>query len=406
MSDHSDLPLRKNTSFLAIWIGQAVSEMGGSLSTIANGWLVYQLTGSKAAIGSMWLIYFIPSLLVQLGIGPYLDRWDRKRVMLFSQWIRGSAFLFAFGMLLIDRTVIWPLYLVSLVNGLIQPLYVPASMALLPSLIPKRQLTAANASIDGTVRLMSVVGPPLGGVFVAAFGGEPTMLGVAAAYFISGVILLFCKSNPVEIGPTKETWVRQFMGGINYFRQQPVLLWLGIFLSFVQFSVGVTMVLNLPYIVNELNGTSFHYGLFIAGFPLGYFLGSLLVSRSNGLSRRMVMLGSLFLGGTTFIALAGTYHIWLAVAIEVAAGFTMPFFQVNSTTLYQRTVPNHLLGRVFSVRLLIIRTAMPLGVLLGSQLGEGIGVRPIYMFIGLLICTTSLLGLVLPAFQFLNNKEI
>lgn len=117
---------------------------------------------------------------------------------------------------------------------------------------------------------------------------------------------------------------------------------------------------------------------------------------------RFVMLGSLFLGGLSFVALAFTHQIWLALVIEVAAGIAAPFFHVHSTSLYQRNVPNRLLGRVFSVRLLIIRVTMPLGVWLGSQLGESLGIRPIFTVMGLIICAASLLGMMLPYFRFLH----
>ncbi|MFY0544559.1 MFS transporter [Brevibacillus sp. H7] len=399
--------LFRNPSFLAIWAGQAVSELGGSLGTVANGWLVFELTGSKAAVGGMWLVYFLPSLLVQLVSGPYLDRWNRKRVMMVSHWVRGAMFLLAFFLLSLPYTGTWPLYLVSLVNGLVQPLYVPASLAFLPSVLPKEQLTPANAALDGTLRLMMIVGPPVGGLFISLFGGHASLFAVALAYAFSGVLLhLYQERAEGEPVPSKEPWAAQFMAGIGVFREQPTLLWLGIFLSFVQFAVGITMVLNLPYVVDDLQGTSFHYGLFMAGYPLGYFLGSLVVgSWTIRVNRRRIMMGSLLLGGLSFVALSLTHQVWLAIMIEVAAGVVAPFFHVHSTSLYQRSVPNHLLGRVFSVRLLIIRITMPLGVWLGSQFGESLGVRPIYTAMGLLICTVSLLGMMLPYFRFLQEEN-
>lgn len=373
-----------------------------------KSWLAYQITGSVATMGNMLLIYFLPSLLMQLVIGPYLDRWNRRKVMVYSQWARGLVSLAPLLLLLNEQQVIWPLYLVSLVNGLIQPLYVPSSMAFIPTLVSKEQITSANACLDGTSRLMMVIGPPVGGLVVSAIGGEFTLVLVTIAYGISGMLLFACKTEPVvKTTPTKkESWSIQFMEGLDFFRHQPTLLWLGIFLSFVQFALGVTSVLNLPFVVNELHGSSFQYGLFIAGYPLGYFFGSLLAGRQKELKRRrIVMIGSLLIGGSTFIALAFTQDIWLAVIIELLAGVTGPFFHVHSNSLFQRIVPNNLLGRVLSVRLLIIRTAMPLEILLGSRFSEIWGVRPLFALIGVIICFVSLLGLTLPYFRFLDIRK-
>ncbi|MET3319485.1 UNVERIFIED_ORG: MFS family permease [Peribacillus simplex] len=75
----------KNRSFLFIWIGNVISELGAAFGTFCNSILIYQLTGSTMALGSMWILYFVPSLLLQLFIGPFIDRWSRKWTMILSQ---------------------------------------------------------------------------------------------------------------------------------------------------------------------------------------------------------------------------------------------------------------------------------------------------------------------------------
>ncbi|MEC2128874.1 MFS transporter [Brevibacillus centrosporus] len=400
--------LFQNVTFLVVWMGETISTLGGSFSTLASSWLAYQITGSVATMGNMLLIYFLPSLFMQLVIGPYIDRWNRRKVMVYSQWARGLVSLAPLLLLLNEQQVIWPLYLVSLVNGLIQPLYVPSSMAFLPTLVSKEQITSANACLDGTSRLMMVIGPPVGGFVVSAIGGEFTLVLVSIAYGFSGMLLFTCKTehDVAIISTKKDSWSAQFIEGFDFFRQRPTLLWLGIFLSFVQFALGVTSVLNLPFVVNELHGKSFQYGLFIAGYPLGYFFGSLIAGRQKELKkRRLVMIGSLLFGGSTFVALAFTHNIWIAVTIELLAGVAGPFFHVHSNSFFQKIVPNNLLGRVLSVRLLIIRTAMPLGILLGSRFSEIWGVRPLFALIGVIVCFVSFLGLMLPYFRFLDIKK-
>ncbi len=88
-----DTPIFRNRSFLSIWIGNGISELGGAFGTFCNSILIYQLTGSKLALGSMWLLYFIPSLVLQLFIGPFIDRWSRKWILIFCQIARGFIFL-------------------------------------------------------------------------------------------------------------------------------------------------------------------------------------------------------------------------------------------------------------------------------------------------------------------------
>ncbi|MGQ4669320.1 MFS transporter [Bacillus toyonensis] len=163
------------------------------------------------------------------------------------------------------------------------------------------------------------------------------------------------------------------------------------------------MVTNLPYIKDELSAGYAEFGYFMAGFPLGYVVGSILVGKVIYKSRRILMLGGLFIGGLTYISLGFNHSIIIAVITEVIAGVCIAFFNVHNTTICQQTVPNNMIGKVFSVRLFFIRSAMPLGVLVGGILSEMWGVRALYLIIGAIICVTSLIGILLPYFKFLDE---
>ncbi|RBP25236.1 MULTISPECIES: MFS transporter [Bacillus] len=392
----------KNRSFFYMWIGSAISELGGAFGTLCNSILVYELTGSKTALSSMWLLYLIPSLILQLISGPFIDKWSRKWIMIFSQWMRASVFLLPLAMLVTSSIEVWHIYVVQIIVGLITPLYTPASQAITPTVVNKEQLQDANAYIDGMTRLMMFLAPVIGGIVIKFIGIELTLSFVCMCLFISGGLLIFIKEKRVQ-QELRKTWLEQFLHGFTYFFTKPVIVWLGIFLTFVQFGVGVTMVTNLPYIKDELSAGYAEYGYFMAGFPLGYVVGSMLVGKVKYRSRRLLMLGGLFVGGLTYISLGLNNSIIIAIVIEVIAGICISFFNVHNTTICQQTVPNNMIGKVFSVRLFFIRSAMPLGVLLGGILSEMWGVRVLYFIIGSIICVTSLIGILLPYFKFLDE---
>ncbi|EJS68681.1 MFS transporter [Bacillus cereus] len=392
----------KNRSFFFMWIGSAISELGGAFGTFCNSILVYELTGSKTALSSMWLLYFIPSLILQLISGPFIDKWSRKWIMIFSQWIRASVFLLPLVMLVVGSIEVWHVYVVQIVVGLITPLYTPASQAITPSIVSKEQLQDANGYIDGMTRLMMFLAPVLGGIVIKLIGTELTLIFVCISLFVSGALLFYIKEKRTA-QDIRKTWLEQFLHGFTYFFTKPIIVWLGVFLIFVQFGVGVTMVTNLPYIKDELSAGYAEYGYFMAGFPLGYVVGSILVGKVTYKSRRILMLGGLFIGGLTYISLGFNHSIIIAVIIEVIAGICIAFFNVHNTTICQQSVPNNMIGKVFSVRLFFIRSAMPLGVLLGGILSEMWGVRVLYFIIGSIICVTSLIGILLPYFKFLDE---
>lgn len=392
----------KNRSFLFMWIGSAISELGGAFGTFCNSILIYQLTGSKLALSSMWLLYFIPSLILQLVAGPFIDRWSRKWIMIVSQWTRGFVFLLPLMMLITDNMQPYYIFIVQIIVGLITPFYVPANQAILPTVVPKEQLQEANAYVDGTVRLMMFFAPVLGGMMIELAGVPFTLSLVCTFLFVSGSLLLFIKENRV-IETIRKSWLQQFMEGWAYFFKQPIIVWLGFFLAFVQFGVGVTMVTNLPYVQDELGASYAAYGYFMAGFPLGYVMGSIIIGKIQYESRRTIMLGALVIGGLTYISLGLNENIYIAIFIEIIAGISLVFFNVHSMTIHQQIVPNELMGKIFSVRLFIIRSSMPLGILLGGIYSELFGVRALYLIIGIIICTVSVLGIVLPYFKFLDQ---
>ncbi|MFD5854024.1 MFS transporter [Cytobacillus pseudoceanisediminis] len=393
----------KNRSFVFVWLGNGVSELGGSFGTFCNSILIYQLTNSTMALGSMWLLYFLPSLILQLFIGPFVDRWSRKWIMIFSQWARGLIFLIPLVALLMGNLETWHIYAVQIIVGLITPIYTPANQAITPTIVCKEQLSTANAYIDGTVRLVTFLAPILGGFVVEYIGVIPTLIFVSVVLITSGTLLLLIKETKVTTD-VRKTWIEQFIEGISYFFKHPIIVWLGVFLAFVQFGVGVTMVITLPYITEELSGSYSEYGYFMAGFPLGYVVGSILVGKVTYKSRRVVMLGALVVGGLTFISLSINHSIILAILTEIIAGAAMAFFSVQNITIIQQTVPNNLMGKVSSVRLFIIRGAMPLGVFVGSFFAEIWGIRTLYLMIGSIICATALLGIFLPYFKFIDSN--
>lgn len=399
-----DSSIFKNRSFISTWIGNGISELGGAFGTFCCSILIFQLTGSTLALGSMWLLYFVPSLILQLFIGPFIDRWSRKWIMVCSQWTRGIVFIIPIVAMLADGIEVWHIYTVQIIIGLVTPMYVPANHAITATIVSEQQLKSANAYIDGTVRLMTFLSPALAGVVIEFIGVSFTLILVSSLLIVSGFTLLFIQEKRFS-SRVRKTWLAEFREGISFCFTQRIIVWLGVFLAFVQFGVGVTMVTTLPYIIEELGGTYAEYGYFMAGFPIGYILGAILVTKISYKSRRFLMLGSLFIGGTTFIALCFNHSIPFAIITEIIGGIVMAIFSVHNTTICQQAIPNHLMGKVFSVRLLIIRGAMPLGVFIGGILSEIYGVRPIYLMIGLIISFVSAVGMITLYFKFIDDHH-
>ncbi|MRX71875.1 MFS transporter [Bacillus lacus] len=396
--------LLKHPPFFILWTGSAVSELGGAFGTFSCSILIYEMTESKAALSSMWLLYFLPSLLLQLFIGPFIDRWSKKWIMFVSQAARGIVFLLPLLAIFQGSLQVWHILTVQIIIGLIMPLYVPASQAILPELIDQEKLETANAYLDGLLKLMMFTAPVLGGVAIQFAGTTAVLATTASLYLLSSVFLLVLKEKRKAVKPSS-TWIKQFAEGISFYCSQKTILWLGMFLAVVQFGVGVSMVINLPYITEELSGNYRDYGYFAAGFPAGYICGAVLAGKLVNANSKYVILLSLLAGGSTYIFLGFSFSIYLSVFIEAAAGIAMAFFHIYNTSLVQKIVPQNLMGKVFSVRLFMIRAAMPAGVAAAGLFSDIIGIRGLFVLIGLIICTASAAGLILPYFSFLRGEQ-
>ncbi|GAF67011.1 putative MFS transporter [Bacillus sp. TS-2] len=404
MSRLQDKPksLWKNKSFMLVWFSQTFYEFSGALGTFCLSIIIYEQTGSPLALGSMWLLYFIPSLVLQLFIGPFIDRWSRKYILIFSQWLKGFLYCLLLGLIMLEGSWIWSIFFIQVMVGLIAPLYAPACQALLPTIVKEEQLKEANSKLDGSIRLMVFIAPIGGGAIIQYIDTSILILLIALLSIFSGYLLIFIK-EATFIYLQKKRWVDDFREGMSLFFKQKAMVWLAIFLSFVQFGVGVTMVISLPYVTTILGANYHQYGYFVASFPLGYVLGSFICHYMRIKSYRKAMMGSLFIGGLTFAILTINHSVYVAFLTEAIAGVAMAIFNIHNLSLFQKLVPNSVLGKMASVRLFFIRFSIPLGVVVATLSAEVIGVRYLYLFIGVMICTVSVIGLILPYFRFLDD---
>ncbi|MCJ8009357.1 MFS transporter [Lederbergia wuyishanensis] len=395
-----------NRKFVFLWLAQAASGLGSTFATFALSWLVYEMTGSKMAMGSIWVSFMLPNILIQLFSGPYLDRWDRKKVMMFSEWSRAAAFLVLVMLISFNQLEAWHLFAVSVAVGLAQPIFYPAIMAYVADILPKEKLLKGNSILEGTGQVMMLLGPTFGGVLIAAFGTEPVLYILIISLGVSGVLLMMNPSSKKKQLRKRESWFTQFKEGLQFYRVYPVLFWVGMMMMMINFSSGAAQPMFLPFITDELHGTAFKYGLFTSAFSFGMVGGTILTGTlKEPRNRKRVMLGSLFISGVLFLGLAWTPFYWLALVISFGQGLFAIIFNINNTTLYQQRVPEHLRGRVFSVRILLAQAGIPFGAALGGLFAEVFSIPILFTVLGCLIACTTIVCWFNPIFERLNEKE-
>lgn len=385
-------------SFQALWIGEIVSEFGGSTGGIVNGLLLYELTGAKEWMGVLWLIYFVPSLILQGISAPFLNHVVKEKMLRNIQLIRGGAYILPLVGYCIGTDVgtIFGLVVLQCLLGLMQPIYASLSFSLLPEICKREELVEANGILDGTIRLMSFIAPGATSLLLLVSPMHFIYSFSSAMFLVSYIALSRIPQSSKEKVATwaKKFWWVEIKEGYKIFFKHRHLLRLTILTSIVQFAVGATMVINIPFIRGDLGGDYWEYAIFSGSFPVGYAIGTVLLSKLPKTYKTMYL--GLIGGGLSFVLLFFVHTVPTAWICELTGGILFPLFNSQSAAIFQRDAPRDRLSQLSAVRLLFLRITMPLGILFASTRLLDLSIRQIYLIVGM--------GIILPGlFYFFTS---
>jgi MFS family permease len=357
------VPLRKNRDFVLLWSGQVVSTVGSEMSALAFPLVVLALTHSARDAGIVGFARSLPFLFVYLPAGVYVDRWNRKHVMLVADAGRALAMGSVAVWLALGRPPLIWLAIASAIEGCLFVFFQLSESAALPAVVPKEQLPQAIAQNQARMQGAGLVGSPLGG----ALFGLTRLLPFAAdavSYGVSFVSLLFIR--PAFQGERR----REERNLRTEVSEGLVWLWRERFLRTVTALVTGTnfvhQALSLVLIVRmkDLGASPALIGAVFSILGAGSIAGALAAPRvQRRFSPQVVVLGSLWVWPAQTAALFLIPNP-LAIGVLTAAGFVVgPIFNVVVGAYRYALVPEHLYGRVTSASLLFAWGSIPLGAL-------------------------------------------
>jgi len=349
--------------------------------------IVFKVTGSAIALGATLAIYTAPQLLFGLAIGAWTDRTDRKRLMITVDVL--SALTIASVPLAAVAGVLslWWIYAVTFVSSTLSIFFVAAEFGAIPSLVSGDELVTANGRIQASFAAASVLGPLVAGAALAFVPVETVLYVDAASFVVSALALSLIRRAFNASVIRRATSIRQdIVEGLRYVLSHPVLRNISLMMALINM-VDATVFAQLVLFSKEALGASdTQVGtLFAAGAA-----GVVVLSLAAGPLRRRwsfgnVALGALMLSALLTTALAYTSSFWVGVLLwALSSGFGI-LFNINTASLRQAIVPNHMLGRIISVAMVLAWSANPIGALAGGFLIERTGdVRLIYAVIGVI----------------------
>ena len=404
----SALPFRRRPSILEplavrdfglLWAGDSVSLVGDGVFTVAIAWQVYALSNAPTALAVVGLARVVPMVGFVLFSGALADRLDRRRLLLAGAALPGAAVAVLAALTLAGAVELWHVWAISAVVGLGRAISGPASSAIVPELVPASLLVQAN-SLTQLMRplAMTLVGPALGGILIAAVGPGSAFAFDAASFGVGVVALLAITPRPAARENVETSLLADLREGFAFVRRH-TWIWgtLVVATVWVLVIVGPFEVL-VPFVLkNELGAGPHEFGLVYAAGGVGAIAAGLGMGQL-GLPRRnvTVMLLAWGTGCGAVIGIGVAASSWQA---GLAMGVSESLFTVGEiiwVTLLQSLVPGELLGRVRSIDWLLSVGLLPVGYALTGPVADLVGARETLVGAGALSTVLVLCTLLLP----------
>jgi len=391
--------LLRNRNFLLLWLGQVISAFGDAVTNLTLLILVNALTGSTAAIATLTILLAIPQVTIGLLGGVFADRWDRKRIILASDLVRGVLVL---GFLLVDSAQrIWLLYALAFVQAAVGTIDNPARGAILPQVVPKAGLLAANSLAQTGNLLAMVLGGVAAGVLVGFAGYWPAFVIDALTFFISFGLVSFvtvAARTQTETSSGQSLWamsgsvIRDLGAGLALIAKTPVLWGSLIVTGVMMLGLGAVNVLFVPFLANDLQVPLAWFGVVEFAQVLGMVISGGIAATVLKLKLGHVISGAAIGLGLAVAATAFAGAPWhVMVTLFVVGCFVTPL-QAAISTLLQTSVDNTLLGRVQSAMNTTIGAANLLSMACAGLLGALVGVRNVFILAGVVSVLAGLLA--------------
>jgi MFS family permease len=385
----------RKRDFRLLWSAQLVSTIGTALTDLAAGILVFRLTGSALSVGLMFVATAVPTLIVGLIAGVFVDRYDRRKIMVIADLLR-AAIVVSIPVLITINIAL--LYLAVALVSTISQFFNPANDAVLPEVASDEELAAANSWIMISSFGSTSIGFALSGLLATAFDINWAFRLDALTFVFSAALIVFIRVGKIEAEGNTSVGVvvANLKEGVSTLVHTPVLRSLFISGAPVFLSFGLWNVLLLPFALKALHATEFEYGLQEAVTSVGFVVGSLMMARFADRFRE----GSWIVVSTVAMGVGGILY-GLASSIEVAlvlvtlTGFFNAPGSIARRVILQRSTPRELRGRVFSAYAVARDVLFLVGISLAG-LADVIDIRLLVVVASLVLIGAGLLAGILP----------
>lgn len=400
--------------FFSIWSGQAFSLIGSKVAQFALVWWLTKLTGSATVLATASLVALVPEIVLGPIAGAYVDRWNRRTVMIVADGMIALASLWLVYLFWIGTIQVWHVYVVMLMRAVGGSFHWTAMQASTSLMVPKKHLArmaGLNQMLNGA---LNIAGPPLGALLMELLPMSGIMMvDVGTALLAIGPLFLVEIPQPqrkdLEAGKSRKPSIWTDLGaGFQYIRGWPGLMVL--IGAAMIFKIALTPAFSLlPLLVSvHFGGDAAQLSLLESVAGVGIVLGGLVLSVWGGFRRRIftTMMGMTLLGlGLLVLGLVPKDLFWMALGSALLIGLMIPLIDGPIMAILQGTVAPDMQGRVFTIIGSLLSLTSPLGLAAAGPVSDWMGLQVWFLTAGVLCSTVGLVGFFVPALANIEENH-
>ena len=382
--------------FRRLWTAQAISFFGDSLTIFGLLFLTQRLTGNAASVAGVLIAMSLPMLVVGLGAGVWVDRLDRKRVMIWSDVIR--AMLVPVFLLVRSADQVWIIYVVAFLVASVSSFFSPARGALLPRIVGMDKLMAANSITESSRVLFGVLGTAAAGLLVGLFDGFEVAFTIDALTFVASAAMVarIRTSGAIEAvdqSPDKTSALSEFMAGMRVIGRSRLLTGMLVAAGITMFGLGAVNALLVPFVIGELELKETWFGLLEASQASSMILaGALAAVLAAKLKPTTVIPIALAAAGIVVGLFAGVSNVWQLGALLFVVGWFVTPLQASFATIIQTETPPELLGRTGSALNAAATASNVAAMAIAGGVAAVVGVRSVFFIGGVVVLISALVA--------------
>lgn len=380
-------------NFLILWSTQSVSQLGSSITAFALTLWLYERTESSLSTATLTICSYAPYVLMSIFAGALTDRFDKKKTMIICDMLAVFCTIIIFALYHTDQLVVWHLYALNAVSGLMNTVQQPASEVAMSLIIPEEYYQKTSALRSLSRSLISILNPLIATTLYAFIGLNGIIAVDVGSFLVAFTALLFFIKIPKSSREKRESVLILAKEGIKFLKDNPMIMTLLLFMSGINL-VASAFDATLPgYVLPNPKGGQAILGIVTSCSGIAMVIGSLAASVMPKPKNRIkiVYLTMLFSMGTENFIMAFSREPLLWCIGQIIGWILVPVMSANLEVILRGSIPIELQGRVYACRNTLQFFTIPIGLFLGGFMVDNV-CEPIMVSYGNLSILSTLFG--------------